>query len=228
MNSYLKMQKQNYDNDARAWNLSNKDPVVGSYRRQNEFSDYDEFLFPKIDTKDLISLEYGCGPGRNLIKFNKKFKRIDGVDIGQINLDNAKINLESEGITDYKLFLTSGDNIPTEDSVYDIVFSVICLQHICVHDIRFKIMTDVYRVLNDEGYFCFQMGYGKERINSVSYYDNFYEATATNGLMDTRVEDASYLVNDLEKIGFKDITYVIRPVGPGDVHPNWIWVQAKK
>lgn len=228
MNKYLKMQNTNYNRDAAQWSLANRDPVVGTYDKHNKFSDYDDYLFPKIDTSNMLALEYGCGPGRNLIKFNKKFKRIDGVDIAEINLMNARTNLANSGIEDYNLFLTSGDNVPTLNESYDIVFSVICLQHICVHEIRMKIMADIYRVLKNGGYFCFQMGFGKERINSVSYYDNFYDAPVTNGLMDTRVEDAEYLIKDLEKIGFKDIEYVIRPVGPGDLHPNWIWVQAQK
>lgn len=228
MNKYLKMQNTNYNRDAAQWSLANRDPVVGSYDKHNLFPDYDDYLFPKIDTSNMLALEYGCGPGRNLIKFNKKFKRLDGVDIAEINLMNARTNLANSGIEDYNLFLTSGDNVPTLNESYDIVFSVICLQHICVHEIRMKIMADIYRVLKNGGYFCFQMGFGKERINSVSYYDNFYDAPVTNGLMDTRVEDAEYLIKDLEKIGFKDIEYNIRPVGPGDLHPNWIWVQAQK
>lgn len=228
MNKYLKMQNTNYNRDAAQWSLANRDPVVGSYDSHNKFSDYDEYLFPKIDTSNMLALEYGCGPGRNLIKFNEKFKRIDGVDIAEINLLNARTNLANYGIEDYNLFLTSGDNVPTLNESYDIVFSVICLQHICVHEIRMKIMADIYRVLKNGGYFCFQMGFGKQRMNSVSYYDNFYDAPVTNGLMDTRIEDEEYLIKDLEKIGFKDIEYNIRSVGPGDLHPNWIWVQAQK
>lgn len=228
MNKFLQMQKRVYNHDASMWSLQNRDPVVGTYDLHNEFPDYDEYLFPKIDTKDMIALEYGCGPGRNLIKFKDKFKRIDGVDIGEINLLNARTNLAVAGVEDYNLFVTTGDNVPREDNSYDMVFSVICLQHVCVHDIRMKIKTDIYRVLKEGGYFCFQMGFGKERQYSVSYYDNFYDAPSTNGLMDTRIEDEKYLIEDLEKIGFKNIKYNIARVGPGDLHPNWIWVQAEK
>lgn len=228
MNKYLKMQNTNYNRDASMWSLQNRNPVVGTYDEHNAFADYDDYLFPKIDTSEMLALEYGCGPGRNLIKFHDKFKRIDGVDIAEINLLNARTNLAVAGIRDYILYLTSGDNVPTEDNSYDIVFSVICLQHICVHDIRMKIMQDILRVLKKDGYFCFQMGFGKERPNSVSYYENFYDAPVTNGLMDTRIEDENYILDDLKKIGFQNIKHVIRPVGPGDLHPNWIWIQAQK
>lgn len=28
-------------------------------------------------------LDFGCGPGRNIVKYNKRFNRIDGVDIAK-------------------------------------------------------------------------------------------------------------------------------------------------
>lgn len=229
-NNYLQMQKSYYNEDASHWSLQSRDPVVGSYDQHNAFSDYDEFLFPKdLDTQNLTALEYGCGPARNLIRFHNKFKQIDGVDIAEINLDKAIINLQNSGISNYLLYLTDGKSIPAEDSSYDVVFSVICLQHICVHDIRMKIMEDVYRVLKPGGHFCFQMGYG-QRYNAPGrpYYDNYIDAVSTNGGCDTLVEDENYLISDLEKIGFKDVKVTIRPTGPGDSHDNWIWVQTHK
>jgi SAM-dependent methyltransferase len=227
-NSYLDMQKKEYNEQAQAWSVENKDPVVGNYHLHNTFSDYDDYLFPKIDTSEMIALEYGCGPARNLIKYHNEFKRIDGVDIGEKNIKNATLNLEEAGIKGNNLYVNSGDNIPTDSDIYDIVFSVICLQHICVHDIRMSIMKEVYRVLKADGHFCFQMGYGLGKPGSVSYFDNVIDAPGTNGTMDTRVEDANYLVDDLMDIGFKDIKYKISKTGPGDTHENWIWVQAQK
>lgn len=228
MYNYLLMQKYFYEEEASRWSTSNPDPVVGSYHQHNNFDDYNKYLFPKIDTSNMVALEYGCGPGRNLIRFNKNFKRIDGVDIAEMNLIKAKTNLQINGIEGNNLLLTTGDSVPANDKTYDVVFSVICLQHICVYDIRFKIMTDIHRVLKDEGYFCFQMGYGPGRVGSVAYHENFYGATTTNGSADTRVDDVKYLTDDLEKIGFKTVNYTIAKVGPGDGHSNWIWVQAKK
>jgi hypothetical protein len=46
--------------------------------------------------------------------------------------------------------------------------------------------------------------------------------------MDTRVEDQNFLKEDLEKIGFKDFNFYLRPTGPGDLHQNWIFFNAKK
>jgi ubiquinone/menaquinone biosynthesis C-methylase UbiE len=241
--NYLKMQKNHYQSEASRWSLQNKNPVVGGYDKHNAWADYDNYLFKDLDTKELIALDYGTGPGRNIIKFNDRFKRIDGVDISQKNIDNAKINLNAVGIkTDYKLFVCDGKSTPCEDETYDVWFSVICLQHIASYSIRFGILKDAYRILKPNGYICFQMGYGGrdenshnyqvyKRNNSIitaDYYADDYDAQTTNGFHDVSIGHESQIIGDLEKIGFKDIRFDLRPTGPGDTHKQWIFVQGKK
>ena len=90
-NVYTKMQYNHYENEAKTWNINNLNPVVGSFNEHNNWNDY-EFLFNDIENlEEKYVLDFGCGPGRNLVKYNNKFKKIDGVDISQVNLDNAKI-----------------------------------------------------------------------------------------------------------------------------------------
>jgi hypothetical protein len=72
------------------------------------------------------------------------------------------------------------------------------------------------------------MGYGTGHPLSVSYYENKYDATETNSRCDTRVEDAAYLEKDLLECGFVNFKFYIRPVGPGDVHSQWIFFNAQK
>ena len=88
LSQYLAMQFKHYEGEANRWSLENRNPVVGGYDKHNNWSDYDEFLFKNFDTKNLVALDYGTGPGRNIIKFNHRFKRIDGVDIGKKNIEN--------------------------------------------------------------------------------------------------------------------------------------------
>jgi ubiquinone/menaquinone biosynthesis C-methylase UbiE len=229
-NKYTKMQKTSYEAEALTWSLQNKNPVVGSFDAHNNWSDYDLFLFKNIDTKNKIALDFGCGPGRNIVKFADRFDRIDGVDISQNNLDKAKIWFDNNNLKmQPNLFMSSGIDLSciAGAEIYDIVFSTICMQHICVYDIRFSLFNEFYRLLKTGGSICIQMGFGS-RINSSSYYENNYEAASTNGGWDVRIDDINYLTNDLEKIGFSEFNYDIRPVGPGDNHQNWIFFRAKK
>jgi SAM-dependent methyltransferase len=225
-NDYLKMQLDFYNNEASLWSLENKNPVVGGYDIHNAFSDYDEYLFKDFDTRDKIALEYGCGPGRNIIRFNNRFKRIDGVDISPLNIEKCKINIVDNNIEIPNLYTNTGNDIPVSDCTYDVIFSVICLQHICVHSIRYKIMKDVYRCLVDGGYFCFQMGFGG-RFNAVNYYDNYVEATTTNSGCDVSIENEQFIIDDLKSIGFINYKSDLR-IPCIDRHDKWIWIQVQK
>lgn len=228
LGNYLNMQKNFYESEASRWSFENRDLVVGSYDRHNLWSDYDHFLFKDFDTTNLVALEYGCGPGRNIIRFNNRFKRIDGTDIAQMNLVKAEENMRSSNITNSILKVCDGKSIPFEDNSYDVVFSTICLQHICCYDIRFAIMKDVYRVLKPNGHFCFQMGFGGGRHGS-SYHQNDVNVGTTNGGHDVVFDNEDFLKTDLvDKIGFTNYKSDIRPVGPGDNHRNWIFVQVEK
>jgi ubiquinone/menaquinone biosynthesis C-methylase UbiE len=227
-NRYTKMQLDFYNHEASVWSEQNREPVVGSFDAHNNWPDY-ELLFQKIDNQsEKIGLDFACGPGRNLVKYSRRFKRLDGVDISPINIEKARIYTMNNGINP-NLYVSNGvniDNVPGDE--YDFVMSTIALQHICVYEIRYSIMKDIYRTLKSGGIFTAQMGFGSPSPMTVRYYENYYEATGTNRRCDVCIETTEQLENDLNQIGFKDFNYTITKVGPGDCHPNWIFFNVKK
>ena len=95
-NKYTDMQKSHYEEEASKWSLDNRNPVVGGFDQHNVWPDYDEYLFKDVpNIQDKVCLDFGCGPGRNLIKFQNNFKAIHGVDIAEKNLEKANVYLRS-------------------------------------------------------------------------------------------------------------------------------------
>lgn len=228
-NKYTQMQLNAYNSMASEWSIDHRDPVVGSYDFHNQWKDY-ELLFEGLENKqDKVVLDFACGPGRNIVKYNSLFKRIDGVDISPVNIENAKKNIAYNNIELPNLYINNGvdlSQIATEN--YDLVISTIALQHICVYDIRKNIFNEIYRVLKTGGTFSAQMGYGSPSPSTVGYYENYYDAIKTNRACDVCIESADQIKQDLDNIGFKKFSYKITEVGPGDFHPNWIFFNAQK
>jgi ubiquinone/menaquinone biosynthesis C-methylase UbiE len=230
-NPYTKIQQTKYDEAADKWSLSAKDHVVGWFDGHNAWEHYEE-LFNGIETEEKVALDFGCGPGRNLVRYCSRFDRIDGADISQINLDKARlwINHNSIPLSDgFALWKVNGVDLqPIESNYYDIVFSTIAIQHIPVYDIRFNLFSEMYRVLDTNGWLTVQMGYGPDRPGAVDYYDNKWDASDTNGFCDVKITHPLQLKIDLMEIGFTNFSHTITPVGPGDLHTNWIFFRAQK
>ena len=69
-NKYTQMQESHYDSDASKWSLQFRDPVVGSFDLQNNWQDYETYLWKDVgDITEKVVLDFGCGPGRNLVKW---------------------------------------------------------------------------------------------------------------------------------------------------------------
>lgn len=228
-NKYTQMQLNAYNDMASQWSTECRDPVVGSYDAHNNWKDYD-LLFEGLENKqNMIVLDFACGPGRNIIRYSSLFKRIDGVDISPINIENAKKNIAHNNIAVPNLYVNNGVDLSViATETYDLVISTIALQHICVYDIRRKIFEEIHRVLKTGGTFSAQMGYGSPSPMSVGYYENYYDATGTNRSCDVCIENTDQLKQDFDSIGFKNFSYKITQVGPGDCHPNWIFFNVQK
>jgi len=163
---YTYMQHAEYERAADASDYTGVRPVdhvVGSYEAHNSWPDYETFLMRYVDDSfsDKLALDFGCGPGRHIVQFGHRFRRMDGADISARNLENARQNLQAQGIAVPDLYVTSGTDLGAAPSAaYDFVMSVITLQHICVHEIRLAILRDIARILKPGGRFSSQMGFG--------------------------------------------------------------------
>ena len=233
---YVQMQKREYESlaglaDFKPGDMS-IDSVVGSWKQHDEWQDYEDYLMRYVPKDEFwVALDYGCGPGRNIRRWSSIFKRIDGVDISARNLENARIFIQDR-VPPHKtpnLFLTNGmDCGDAPKGAYDFVFSTICLQHICVHSVRCSIFKSLFECLKPGGRLSAQMGFGVPSPNSVGYYADYVQAVGTNRFCDVAIASPDELKGDLEKIGFSNFEFWLRPVGPGDLHPQWIFFTATK
>lgn len=250
-NEYTAMQKAYYSEHAVPWEktkdnpiVSTRDYVTGNFLECNTWPSFTKYLFKDIETKNKICLDFACGPGRNLSKYFNTFDRIDGVDINQTNLDNAKLWLKHKNKDPNKprLYLCNGIDLDViDDCQYDIVMSTIAFQHICVHEIRFSYLKEFFRVLKPGGWITIQMGYGPPAPDNanihgtVPYFENNYSAGETNGLIDVRVDSPAEIKQDLDKIGYINYRYDIDEPGPAKgwcaqygLHSQWIYFKAQK
>jgi ubiquinone/menaquinone biosynthesis C-methylase UbiE len=230
-NKYSKLQKAQYEREANEWSVENRNPVVGSFDAHNSWNDYENLFKNMSNLSEKKVLDFGCGPGRNLVKYEKTFKQIDGIDISEKNLEKAIewIQYNNLNVNKFRLYISNGiDCSNVENNEYDIIISTICLQHICVYEIRYNIFKEFYRILKKGGHIAIQMGYGKNSPQTVGYFDNFYEASGTNRTCDVCIENPNQIESDLQSIGFKNFQYTIGQTGPGDCHPNWIYFNVEK
>lgn len=224
-NQYTEMQKLQYMQGTNNHEIHNDNP------------NYWDILLSDIKNSDSwdgkIALDFACGRGRNVTNLHslRKWNRVDGIDISPANIEYCKLMYISQKSSWY---CNNGiDVAELKSNEYDFVMSMIALQHIPVYDIRKSILTDLLRVLKPGGLFSFQLGYGKDLIDSMNrprsaYFDNAYTAQGTNSQHDVRVQDEQVLVQDLQDIGYTNITYEIHESFSDYGHPQWIYVKCYK
>ena len=231
-NPYTVKEKAFYDADAVAM-------AKDDHRHHDANPDYKEFFInpftkrkSKLAPENKLALDLGCGTGRNVSNLlkTKKFSRVDGVDISCKVLEQASLKLTNEGYTkgvDFELFENNGVALDClEENFYSHAMSTIALQHIPVYDIRFKLLSGLYRCLKSKGTLVFQMGFGAGYGKSL-YKDICYAPEGFNTKHDVEVMDRDEIIDDLKLIGFKDIECFIRD-SFSDGHPKWIFVKCRK
>lgn len=122
--------------------------------------------------EDRIALEIGHGGGRILLAACRSFKKAIGVDVHNNN-KLVEAELKSRGVSNFELFKTDGSTIPVEDSIVDIVYSFIVLQHVEKIDIFKRYLEETYRVLKSGGiailYFGRKCFYSSNSKSNFSY-----------------------------------------------------------
>jgi SAM-dependent methyltransferase len=163
-----------------------------------------------------------------ILRLAPRFARVDGVDISPEVLAVANRRCATLAHPP-RLLLTPGDGLPEETAgCYDVAYSVICLQHICVHLVRQRIFEGLYRALKPGGVLTFQMGYAPGHGGRVDYFANVTQAEGTNGNVDVTILHPTELAGDLAGIGFVNLAYALTLTGPGDTHGAWIFFRAMK
>ena len=181
--------------------------------------------------KNKKALDYGSGKGRNVTNLfdAADFDQVDGVDISKNNVAYCKETYKDLNSNFYLINGYSLDEI--EDNTYNFAMSTIVLQHVCVHEMRYKIKKEIYRVLDKGGIFSFQMGYGEQLLGGQSVYSaNKYNESTSNGRADVKIQPDTLpdLVSDLKEIGFKNITHEIHESFADGGHTNWVYMRCVK
>lgn len=109
-----------------------------------------------LDTPDNLKLlDFGCGVGRLMLEAVHSGLRVDGVDVSEQMIECAR---QQDALEQCNLFVSSGmDCGAAPKNHYDLAYSMITLQHICVRSIRLQILKSIRNCLNDNGTFYLQM-----------------------------------------------------------------------
>ena len=220
-NNYTKMQKSFYANG------------TSDHIEHNENPDYNEILLSDVKKgskwKGKSALDFGCGRGRNVKNLIElcEWGRVDGVDISERNIQYTKRRRDIDQ-TRSNWFCNNGTDLSElESDNYDFVMSTIALQHIPVHEIRYNLLREIYRVMKTKGIFSFQIG-GRGVSSEDTYLENCWEVTTTNSGHDVFVIDTENLVNDLTRIGFDKVTVKTTKSFSDSIHDEWHYVRCTK
>ncbi|MDD3014532.1 MAG: methyltransferase [Candidatus Gastranaerophilales bacterium] len=143
--------------------------------------------FSKVP-KDIKVLDFGCGVGRLMREMVKSGFSVDGADISEQMINFAK---EDNLLKDKRFYLTNGNDCgDVADNYYDLIYSMITVQHICVRGIRNNILESFYKTLKDNGVFYIQMKFypeiNKNQINRehACWAQDRTDVKVTNGFAD--------------------------------------------
>lgn len=140
------------DNPDRSWEQYGKsDPYFGvladnKFRRANLSTDTKETFFNSgeeyvAELEHIFdryvgpmptgrALDFGCGVGRLVIPFARRFSSVTGVDVSPSMIREAEQNCAERGVDNARFILSGGDDLPNVSGSFDLVNTIIVLQHI--------------------------------------------------------------------------------------------------
>jgi cyclopropane fatty-acyl-phospholipid synthase-like methyltransferase len=146
------------------------------------------------------AFDFGCGCGRNLINLSTlaEWETIDGCDISKSNVEYAQqwYSKNTTKIAKCRTWENNGKDIQPTVYGYDFIMSHIVFQHISNYYVRYSIMEDMYNNLNAGGLCSLHF---MDLGDSVPYFED------SDKWLNCRVENEQYLVDDFNKIGFKNV-----------------------
>jgi 2-polyprenyl-3-methyl-5-hydroxy-6-metoxy-1,4-benzoquinol methylase len=198
LNGYMEKYKQQFESEHHLMTVNN-------HYVHNPDPEYWNILLGDVKNNPEIwegknAFDFGCGCGRNLENLSTlaNWANIDGCDISPSNAKYAKewFNKKNTSSALCTTWENTGKDIQPIPRKYDFIMSHIVFQHISNYSVRFNIITDMFNSLN-EGGLC-SLHFMDLGISS-DYYDNSLE------YKNCKVLNKQYLVDDFNKIGFKNI-----------------------
>lgn len=120
----------------------------------------------KLDPKQMVMLEIGCGVGRMTRYLTDIFGDVRAVDVSGEMIALARANLADR--PNVKLYETNGvDLVPFPPKLFDFCFSFITFQHIPYRDAIVNYLREVHRTLKPARLFKFQVqGVKREEVDT--------------------------------------------------------------
>lgn len=226
------MKKNNKDNKFTKMQKGFYNEGTSNHHEHNENIDYWNILLADLKEskkwKGKNALDFGSGMGRNVSNMINlcDWNRVDGIDISQGNIEQCKKLYAKQKSNWYCNNGVDLSELKSED--YDFAMSTITFQHIPVHEIRFNLLTEIYRVLKPKAVLSIQIPFGPSEGAKALYFDNHYDASGTNSAHDFRATSTDDIKSDFSKIGYKNITFKIRESFSDNQHPKWVYIRSEK
>ncbi|WP_439493691.1 class I SAM-dependent methyltransferase [Bosea sp. (in: a-proteobacteria)] len=137
------------------------------------------------------ALDFGCGVGRLLIPLARRFVRADGVDISPRMLNIARQHAADAALSNINFYLST-DQLSDIEGGYDLVNTLIVLQHIPPHR-GLQIIERLISLTRPGGVCSMQLTFARSRkfLEHEAPAARYYRRTG-DGMLDLRARTKGY------------------------------------